>query len=50
MADAYARSQSLLMLSRTGLRRIVRRSRVLSWLASRRRPLMNALRRRGLMR
>ena len=50
MADAYTRSQSLLMLSRTGLRRIVRASRVLSWLASRRRPLMNALRRRGLMR
>jgi hypothetical protein len=50
MADAYARSQALMMVTRTDMRRVVGRNRLLSWLAHRRRPLVTALRRRRLLR
>jgi GT2 family glycosyltransferase len=50
MADAYARSQALMMVTRTDMRRVFGGNRLLSWLAHRRRPLVSALRRRRLLR
>jgi glycosyltransferase involved in cell wall biosynthesis len=49
MADAYARSQARTKVTHT-MRRVVGGSRFLTWIASRRRPVVNALRRRGLLR
>ncbi len=49
MADAYAHSQARAKVTNT-MRRVVGGSRFLTWIASRRRPVVNALRRRGLLR
>jgi GT2 family glycosyltransferase len=50
MADAYARSQAVMLVTRNDVRRVVGASRLLSWIANRRQPVANALRRRGLLR
>jgi GT2 family glycosyltransferase len=50
MADKYARSEAVMMVTRTDVRRVVGRNRLLSWIANRRRPLVSALRRRRLLR
>ncbi|HRE15436.1 MAG TPA: hypothetical protein PLD37_14660, partial [Usitatibacteraceae bacterium] len=50
MADAYARNQSLLLVSRQDVRRFVFGNRLLGPLAAYRRPIAERLRRWGLLR
>jgi len=50
MAENYARSQALMLVTRDDVRRLMGGSGPFAWLAARRRPLVNLLRRRGLLR
>ncbi|MGE0355343.1 MAG: glycosyltransferase [Burkholderiales bacterium] len=50
MAENYARTQALMLVTREDVRRLVRSSSVLSRLASWRRPVVDRLRRRGWLR
>jgi GT2 family glycosyltransferase len=50
MAENYARSQALMLVTRDDVRRFMGASGPLAWLAARRRPLVNLLRRRGWIR
>ncbi len=50
MADAYARSQTVVMVTRGDLRRMVRASPLMARLAAWRQPAMEWCRRRGLLR
>ncbi len=50
MAERYARSQALMLVTREDVRRFVGASGVLSRLAAWRRPVMDRLRRRGWVR
>ena len=50
MADSYARSQALMLVTRDDVRRFMGVSGPLAWLSARRRPLVNLLRRRGWIR
>ena len=50
MAENYARSQALMLVTRDDVRRFMGMSGPLAWLAARRRPLVNHLRRRGWLR
>jgi hypothetical protein len=50
MAENYARSQALMLVTREDVRRFVGASGVLSRIASWRRPFVDRLRRRGWLR
>ncbi len=50
MADAYARSQAVMMVTRHDVKRFVLGNRILAWLAAWRRPVVERLRRRGMLR